>query len=432
MADETTPTPPAPRPPTDETQPKIVHRLAVRTLVAVVALGGLFYGLRAWREYSKDPGRVGFAKTTDAIAAIELLDNGQQAVIIQPNGEIVRSPDYAPGNTERDLCWQPDGSRLFYVSDREKGTPQVFRWKPIPGGESEPRTIGTRGKSYPSFAPGDTEDDLLITSGGVVLELDPVNQHTRQVLPPIANGVVQSTEEEGGGGTSQFSGAYGRLGESFGMARYLPGREYVAAIMRRDRGDVLIVQSLVLTNGKLRPPMPVAAGDRVEFTIAADGTVVYSVQNFQWPDQAPAEFVKNGRITTPFKHYVGMYHPGKDPVPPIAVSPDAESAFGSLAVSPDSSRVLIVLGRYQDSNFTPTGLVVCPLQPGGVQGLARLVPGEVFDPAWHPSGKKIAYVKRDGDKRSIYTANDDGSSETNLTGGKGDFSHPVFSPQKGP
>ncbi|MGV3614884.1 MAG: hypothetical protein ACO1SV_06075 [Fimbriimonas sp.] len=430
MADAPTPKPGTP--PAGSPQPKIVHKLALRTLVAVVALGGLFFGLRAWREYTNDPGRYGSASTADAIAAVEFLENGQQAVVIMPDGKFVRSPDFAPGNTERDLVWQPDGARLYYVSDREKGRFQVFRWKPVEGGESESRTFGSLGKSNPTYPPGkDGGETLLLTSGGLVQELNPVDRKAWQILPPVLNELPQGTiDEEGGGGTSAFSAIYGRLGESFGRAQYLPGRQAVAAIMRRDQGDVLIVQELPKGGEKPKPPQPIAAGDQIEYAVAADGTVVYTAQNFQWPtEKVDPRFKVGGRITTPYEHVVGMFRVGDQQPKEITASLGNDAAFGSLAVSPDGARVLVVVGEYDGTNLTPKNLVVMPVTPAGGKAVTVLVEGAIYEPTWHPGGKKIAFVKRDGGKRSIFTASDDGSGQVNVTAGKGDFGRPIFSPQ---
>ena len=380
----------APQSPTNSPQPKIVHKLAVRTLIAVVSLGALLYGVQALRDYYKDPGRVGHANTSEAIAAVELLNDGQQVVVIQPNGDILRSPDFKPGSTERDAAWQPDGSRLYYVSDRLDQTYQVFRWRPISGGESESRTMGTRGKSNPTFAPDAKPDDsLLMTSMGGALELDPVNRKMQQVLPPRQNEIPQGTaEEEGGGGSSEFNAIYGQLGDSFGKAQYLPGGKAIVAILRRDRGDVLIVHELAAAGEKAKRPTPLAAGDKIEFSMGRDGTVVYSVQNFQWPtNDVPEQFKVNGRVTTPFENYIGIYKPGSEPQPPVVASPNADAAFGSVALSPDASRILVVVGSYDGTNFTPAGLVIMPAQANGGSAGARLLQGEVYEPSWHPSGK---------------------------------------------
>jgi hypothetical protein len=424
MAAETPPTTPD-----SKAQPKIVHRLAIRTLLAVVVLGALFLGLRAWRDYSRDPNRFGQVSTAGDIAAIEYLDNGQQAVVIKSDGQILRSPGFETGNTERDLVWQPDGNRLYYVSDRKDSVFQVYRWRPVPGGESEDRTIGSRGKGSLTFPPDEAQpNELLLCSGGIVLELDPERKTTRQILPPVSNEIAVSSDEEGGGGTSQFAGVYGRLGESFAIAQYLPEGKGVAAVMRRDQGEVLIVQVFPKAGEKLQPPIPVIAGNKVYFALAPDGTLIYSVQDFQWPLNPPEEAIVDGKVTVPFRHGLGIYRPGVPPEPPIAVSPGPEYAFGPVSLSPDGSRLLVTVGKYADTGLTPDTLVIMPAKSEGGAAGAPLLRGEIYEPSWHPDGRHIAYVKRVDGKRQIYTARDDGAEEKLVTP-EGSFGTPEFSPQ---
>lgn len=239
-----------------------------------------------------------------------------------------------------------------------------------------------------------------------------------------------SADPEDGSSMGPLGALYGKLGESFRKARFIPGREKVVAIMRRDRGEVLLVQDLVLTaEGKLKPPSPLIAGDRVDFDIAPNGTVVFSSQGFQWPQEPPKEFLKKGRVTFPFRHFIGLYDPAKDSTTPVAASPDDQKGFGAVSISPQGDRILAIAGLYDGTSLTPTVLLVMPANEKGMSAMAPLVRGEVFEPSWFPSGRKIVYVRRDGTSRSIFTANDDGSGEKNITAGKGDFGFPKVSPQ---
>lgn len=417
--------------PAPQTEPKIVHKLALRTLVAVVGLGALFVGLRTFLGYNKDPGSFGSVQTDNMIAAVEFGRDGQQVVAVKADGSILKSPGYKEGNTERDVAWQPDGGRIYYISDRENQTYQVFRWRPVEGGESEARTLGTRGKSNPSFAPdAEGKTNLIISSMGTIQELDPVTRKTSQVLPPMMNEVPQGTEEEeGGGGSSLFKALYGELGDSFARAQILPGGNKIMAIMRGNRGDVLVLQDLTpQSNGRLKAPDPLAAGDRIEFNMAKNGTVVFTVQNYTFAtDSLARAFQKaNPGGKLPYRHAVLRYTPN-EPAALLAASPDDNIAYGQPAVSPDGTRVMFVRGKYDGTNLTPDGLYIKGIQDPLPE--APVVSGQVYEPSWHPGGNKIVYVKRDGGKRAIFTANPDGTDEKNLTGDKGDFSRPLYSPQ---
>lgn len=413
-------------------EPKIVHKLAVRTLIAVLALGGLFFGLSNWLKYNRDPGSYGSVDTTDMIAAIEFQENGQQAVIIKPDGSMLKSPGFQPGNTERDVVWQPDGARLYYISDRDKGTYQVFRWRPTEGGESEARSIGTRGKSNPTFAPdAEPRDNLMISSMGTIQELDPTKQSARTVLPPMLNELPQGTnEEEGGGGSSLFKAMYGELGDSFARAQLLPGGTSIAAVMRGSRGDVLVIQDLQPVNGKLKRPNPLAAGDRIEFVVSRKGGVLFTIQNFGFPtDEMMRASSVNNRPVIPFRHAICYYEAANKPLLRIAISDTDKEAYGQPAISPDGDKMLVVVGTYDGTNLVPQGLAAMPVQERGAAATAALVTEPAFEPTWDATGRKIAYIKREGGKRAIFTSNADGTDVKNLTGTKGDFSRPLFSPR---
>lgn len=426
MANETTPAP-------TSAQPKIVNRLWVRTLGLILGLGALFLTYRYFSSYNKDPGSFGAVNTSGQLAAIEYLPNGQQAVVFTADGNVVRSPGYREGAVDRDIVWQPDGNRLYFVSDRGGDAFQVFRWKPTADSAPEARTVGSRSKSNPAFPVDATGADarLLMTSGGVVQELDPREVKTPQILPPVTNEIAAGSGDEEGGSVSQFAGLYGQLGESFRVARYVAKQEGVAAVMRRAQGEILVVQRLPKAGEKLAPPQVIAAGDRIDIAVnPADGGFVYTVQNFQWPTKPPEEFIKNGKVTRPFNHFVGMWSPNATQPTFIAVSQDDKVAFGSPAISPDGSQVLVVVGSYQDSSVEPSQLVVMPVREGGGQAGSPLIPGRVYEPTWHPNGQKIAYAKRGEDgKRGIYIANADGSGEQNVSASRGDFASPRFSPQ---
>lgn len=418
--------------PTPYTPPRIVRKLLIRTVIALIAAVALLLGLRWWQDYSRDPSRMATADTRDSLAAVKFESSGQQAVVFDGKGNELKSPEFHEGNMERDLAWSPSGHHLYYVSDRENGTFQVFRWRPVSGGESEARTTGTRGKSNPTF-PGNDPDDgtLLIAIGGTVQRLDPTRRTTKQLLPPPGSDVAQAQDDEGGAGgsTSPFAAAYGQLGESFRVARYIPSKHAIVAVMRRERGEALIMQSEVKLGEKPEPPKPLIAGDHIDFDVTAQGAILFSVTNFQWLGPIPAEFIKNGKATVPYKHGIGIIDTEKGFVP-ITLSKSDKDAFSQVTLSPDGSRFMVVYGSYDGTNLNPSGLYIAPLQPNGLAGGALVAKGEIYEPTWHPSGKKIAFARRQKGERSIIVMNDDGFGEKNLTEGKGNYGTPKFSPQK--
>ncbi len=420
------------------TQPKISHRLAVRTLFLILVLGAVYFSYTWWKDKSQDLTDLKPATTRGWLAAVEYQQDGQQVVTFSPDGKVVASPGWKPGMTDRDLTWNPSGNRLFFVSDREDNNFNIFRWNPTDGSDPVRKTTGSRSRGEPQFnreSAEDSDKSALITSGGFVLEYTPKDMSTRQVLPPLGRDIVQSSDEEGGGSTGQFSGAYEKFGNSFKIARWCKQKTWIAAVMRRDQGEVLILQNLAPNaEGKLPRPLPVAAGEHVDFDVnPKDGTIVFVVQGFQWPDetQIPAEFRKGNKVTRPFAHLVGHIDPdAKANEGPLAASKDDEISFGSPSISPDGASVVLVAGKYENGSLSPKALAAAPIQQGGMNLAARLAIGEVYEPVWSPDGETIAFAERQkSGKRAIVTIHKDGSGRTVLGGDTGNFGNPSFSPQ---
>lgn len=423
--------------PTPPSQPKIAQRLAIRTLLLVIVLGSLYLGYQKWHDVSQDITAVKPADTVGYLAAIQIQDNGQQAVAFGPDGKMVASKAWHPGVTDRDITWNPSGNRVFFVSDREENNFHIFRWDPTDNSEPIRRTIGSRSRGEPQFDRENTEDSdktALITSGGFVLEYQPKDMSTRQILPPLGKETTKSSDDEGGGSQGQFSGAYSEIGNSFKIARWCKGGNWIASVMRRDQGEVLVMQNLTPTKeGKLPRPIPITAGDTVNFDVnPKDGSIVYTVQNFQWPlpQMIPPQFQKGNKVTRPFANLMGHIDPDKDPEAPIGASIDDSGAFGAPKISPDGTTVLCTVGPVDpNSGFNPKALVACPIQPQGLGSAARIAVGEIYEPCWNATGDLVAFAKRENGKRALYTMHKDGSSIINLTGNTGNFSFPVFSQQ---
>ncbi len=191
----------------------------------------------------------------------------------------------ASGGIDRDLTWSPKGNFLYFVSDRKDRTFNLFRWSPSSIDDApDQRTIGTRSRDNLRF-PAQVTDDAdsiakgLIVTGGMVQEFNPATQATEQILPPTTSEITQSKGTEESGTEGQFEGIYGNLGTSFRVAAWCGNQKYIAAIMRREAGEILIVQEMNIVNGKFPPPRPIMAGDKVDFAVnPKDGNVVFTVQ----------------------------------------------------------------------------------------------------------------------------------------------------------
>jgi Tol biopolymer transport system component len=416
--------------------PRITQRLLIRTIFLLIAVGVLFTTYRFF-ENQKNDFNFGSSSASGVLAATRTSGQGSEAVLIEQDGSIKGTDSYKSGVTDRDLVWRPDGRFLFFMSDRSGGTYRVFRWNPDQT-DAEIRTVGARGRSSPTFPnddPTDADNHMLIISGGSVESLDPKTEQSPQHLPPSTSTITEgSADDEQGGSEALFEALYGKLGTSFSYARWCKGDRYIAAIMDRDGGQVLVLQDMTPKDGKLPKIIPVVAGDHVQFDISPkDGSVVFIVQGFQWPDldNIPPAFVKGNHITTPFRNLIGFFDPDQKGVQPIAASVDDKVCFGSPAVSPDGSMVVATSGTYDQSSasLTPKFLISFPVQRAAGQAATRILPGEVYEPSWSPDGKLIAFAMRANGKRDIYTVHPDGSSQINLTGGKGEFGNPKFNPQ---
>ncbi|AIE83377.1 TolB family protein [Fimbriimonas ginsengisoli] len=419
-----------PATPAGELQPKIVHKRTVRVLILVLILGLVAFALKFYFDHRTDPD-FGAVETNGMVAAIELQRDGQRLVVFDKDGKRIEPPGYPDGAIERDIAWRPDGNRIFFVSNRDKKAFQIYRWSPVSGVDPQVKTQENRGKSNISFPPAATADPdqkFLMTTGGYVVEYDPKNQKGHQVLPPIEHEVAQSADPtgEGGGSTGQFSSMYSQLGDSFRTARWC-APDTIAAVMRGDNGEVLIVQRIALHGEKLEPPKMVAIADRIDLDVSpADGTIVFTATKVRWP--AKTALPKSQR----YPHYLAFYRLGDSNATLIAPTVMGDDCYGSPAVSPQGDRVLVVTGTYDPASggLVPKNLVTVPIQSGGILAKSVLVDAPVFEPTWSPDGKRIAYVKRTpSGNRAIFVANNDGSDEKNLSGDKGNFSSPKFSPQ---
>ena len=409
--------------------PKIVQRLLVRTAGFLFTLAVIFGVFRWVQDQKGDFDRGG--NSAGLVAAVRIERDGQQVVLIRPDGKIVGTESWKPGVTDREPVWSPDGRFLFFASDRKGNTFNVFRWNPE-SKDAQTRTEPGGSRSNPTFTPGGTEGRPLIVAGGFVRELDPQTGKTPQILPPINAEIAQSSED--GGGSESSLGVYGDLGKSFRIAQYLPGRRSIAAILRRDEGEVLIVQNLDPVNGKVPRPRPVVAGERVDFDLdPTSQTVAFSVRNFRWVSKevVPSQYRKGNRIEVPFRNMVGLYDAAKDQQVIVAASPSDAIAFGAPQVSPDGTRMLLVGGKVEEGSLRPKALLTLPMRQGGIQAASPLVDGEVYEPSWSADSTRIAYAKRTDGKRDLFTSKADGTEETNLTKGQGEFATPLFSPQKG-
>lgn len=420
-------------------QPKIVQKRIARTAVVLLIAAAAFFLIRYLPEMlNRDDSP---ADTHGTLLALKVDGGKSQAVLISKDGTENLAPGFEPGTDDREASWRPDGNRIFISrskasKDPEESNYQLYRWNPA-NGKVERRTIGTRALAHPRFSPADAANpnaEALVTAGGKVLVFNPLKDgSTRQLLPPSKNEV--SLDSKGGGesdDSGEFADQYRNLGTSFREARWTADRKMAVAVMRRDGGEALIIQKLEGPAEERRPRL-VAVGDRIEFDVAAKSNkVVYTILNFQWPDRdnIPEQFRKDGKVTRPFHHALVFLDLDSGQSQPVDISQDDKRAFGSVAIGPDDSKVLTVGGNFGSApDFRPEALVLYGLAQG-IQPKV-LSTGSIFDPCWHPSGGRIAFVKRaGGQSQPIYELDIEGNGVERLLSKPGaSYAKPSYSPQ---
>lgn len=415
-------------------------RLALRLAAGLFGIAILFLVYQYIRGLQDITAVLGGAKDTAGwIAAIESQgDRGSIAVAFNRDGEKITCAEFEGEVETQDIVWQPDGKFVFFAAAPEGKAFDVYRWNPETN-KTEVRSFGSRAKSNLWFGPTghpEANANALLTAGGFVLQFDPKDGTTRQVLPPR---VVERGGGETGAG-SQFDLLYSRLGKSFRSAKWGKDRSYIVALMIRESGEqVLILQGFEPVKGRdgqmaLPPPVALASGERIDYDVSSDGKVVYSTTGFTFPDpeQIPKEFIQNGEAVKPFQNALTMYDPGAGEagLAQMAVSPNDDACFVQPRFSPDGSAVLFQLGEVLESGeIVSKALMLAPARQAGGQAARPVVQGEAREASWSPDGARIVFVKRGPNgNRAIFTVSPDGSGQREISGDSGDFSWPQYSP----
>lgn len=411
-----------------------------RSVMTASAVGVILLGVGAYvlvQRYGNDPDLLP-GTSPGMIAAEEILDRGSRIVILKEDGAVTEVPGYPEGKRDIEPSWRPDGGRLFFASDREANTFHIFRWRPD-GGDPERRSIGSNSRSAPVFGFKDhpkANESALITARGQVLEYFPRDGKTFQVLPP-AIGAVQTEEE--GGNVDAFSAIYSRIGTSFKTAMWGKNREVVVAIMKREEGEVLMVQQLGLVEDKETgrkiplPPRAVMAGASIQFDMDSQGRVIAAIQDFQWldPTKIPEEFIEKGVAKKPFQNAMIFFDSNVfDKAPEIVFASDNENALGDPKISPTGDALAFTTGRFDYTNgYEPQGLVTGTFPPTQSAEIKPIAEGFVRDPAWFPKGDKLVFVRSEGGDRAVFVVSASGGDAKRISPEGRNFARPTVSPQ---
>ena len=157
-------------------------------LISFVALIAIIYGFIYFQSLKGDIQLP--SDTKSLIAAIKEDDQGSHVVAMTQDGTLTESGGLTPGKSDRDITWDPQGNRLFFVSDRKDDSFHIFRWDPARNNIPEQRSIDRAGRSNLSFDvqdPNSGEISALITVRGTVQEFFPQTGKSIQLLCLMKN-----------------------------------------------------------------------------------------------------------------------------------------------------------------------------------------------------------------------------------------------------
>lgn len=407
-------------------------KITLRFLIGIFLILALYFGYRTLKEFTIDPDLGDFA-SHGYILAIQQAESGKpKAVLFDPEEELIPAPDSGKDDHE-DIAatWSADGQRVFIASNRESTAYNIYRWNPAKK-TVERRSTGSRSQSAPWFDQfGDEPESVgLITSGGNILEYNPRFGTAVQILPPTDK-LVSATPE--GGSVSSMEAIYGNIGDSFRLARYGPTKQDIFAVMRSHQGEVLIYSSTVPDeNGRMLPQILMRAS-KLDISRSNNGSIGVMVRRFMFPDpeNIPPQFVKDGKPFLPYLNGVLKleFIDGKLTQTPLILTKKPEEAFGEISISPDGSKIAIVVGALnKQGTFTPSGLITMPFAADGIKSIVGLDQGSISMPSWSPDSSKIVYIKSEDGFSNIYTVAAIGGAPDQV-GEDGNFSQPYYSPQ---
>ena len=198
--------------------------------------------------------------------------------------------------------------------------------------------------------------------------------------------------------------------------------------MRRESGEILIYQDMRLQpDGKLLQPSPIIAGDHIDLAVSPkDGTLIFCVTGFQFPDPSAAVDKDGKKRNKPFVNGIGYFDFTKSM---ILAANAGQVTFTSPAISPDGTALAIVLGKKDpNGDLSPMALATLSAK-GDAKYKGMQFGGEVHEPSWAPDGAHILIAVTTPNKhRSIFEVPTDGSPPRNLTGDTNDYGYPRYSP----
>lgn len=415
------------------------RKVGIRMVIGLFAIAALFLGYWWFSNYSLDVDGNAQNNTVGMIAAIRNGESGSQAVLFKEDGTEVASGGFNSGNTDREISWSPDGNHIYFSSDRSGQSYNVFRWNPGSNSVQQRSLESGRSQSSPTWGTTDSPNyltDGLIVAGGAVFRYIPKLKRTEQLLPPVTKDAMLDSE----GGRQGAMAMYERIGTSFKDARWGAGRNVIYAVMRKEEGEVFVINYMVPgPDGQAIPPVPLVAGDEIQMEIAPDGTAVIAVRNYQFPDpeNVPEEYLKDGKPVVPYRHGMEIIAIAPDLRPmrqPIMAFFNDEMLFIDPAISPSGDEIAVSVVKVENGqDVLPMGLALIARRPASAEAPpqpVQILEGPITKPRWSGDGTEFVFLKdEEGGHRSIYVSDKDGSGERKLSTSDDDYDIPSFSPQ---
>ncbi|MGI8922594.1 MAG: TolB family protein [Fimbriimonadales bacterium] len=414
-----------------------MNRVLVRSILLAIAAGLLVAGAIWLRSRPQGLPLADFPAVDSKgyIAALKETGSTYRLVSIDPKGAV---SELAGGEEadDREIVWKRDGRRVLFVSNRApNGSYQIFEWLPDRDNDATQLTPSGAGRQNPWFTLGGRA--FMYSSQGDILSTTYPKLVTSRVMPPSEE---QSTEGESGDHVHQPGETHNPItvawnivskaleGEAF-TAGYLDrSGKYFAGSYATNRGQAFVIQDMEPADEKDALAMAPVAGETIDIAMHPTAPqAVVAVINFRYPILSAIRKEKlkpDGSVTRDFVHAVFIAGLKEAKLTPIFFSQDGNQFMESPAISPDGTKVALVAKQKSGEKTTTIGLLIAPIERGGVGKADIVASGNVSEPSWSPDGEYLAFIK-DGD---IYTVQQSGGGEKNITQGKGKFRTPLFSP----
>jgi dipeptidyl aminopeptidase/acylaminoacyl peptidase len=386
-----------------------------RNAFLVVLAGTIFGGLGFWIKAGMPLPGQGVPSTAGKLVWVSDRAGSPDLWMMDgATGENVQ-PLTSDAADDRSPQFHPSGNEVAFVSNRSGVSPQVFLMDAAPGRKAIRLTNTGSAKSDPSFH---KDGHLVYLDAGKVLEQDVAAQDVHAVFPePDSKNFL--AEFLSTGGVSQAVPLAGEDG------RY-------ALVMNAEGGQALLYYKHSEENHADITITLVTKGEHITIVADKSGGCVAAVDG---ADPVPQPFV----ITSPEKMAMmvqtgDMRSPDAIQVRPQSgarglVQFDANGTpvagvpltnqVDSLAVTPDGQALILA----SEDPKTP-GVLYLPVATQGQPVPLFEKPARQLSIS--PDGKYVAFVSG----KDVYVSEVQGNGQAkNLTGGKGNNSQPVWSPQ---